>query len=442
MPPSPPGHWLVGTGREFSRDPVAYINRYSKDYGPVWTMMSRIRKVIILMDPEWIKYVLAENQKNYHKSFGYDLLRPLLGNGLLTSEGDFWMRQRRLMQPSFHKTAIQSYVDIMIEEAERCVDRLKAAAAAGQVVNISNEMSRVTMAIVSRSMLGMVVPGDMDRIAASLEVANRDANNRIQQPITLPMYVPTPGNLKVRKALSDLDQIIHALISERRKSGERGTDLLSLLLETRDADTGESMSDQQLRDEIATIFIAGHETTANALSWTLYALSANQRVEEKLLAEIDAAGSAAVDPMGLPYVRLVAKESLRLYPPAWIVGRKPIEDDHIAGHLIPKGSNVLMPTVSIQRNPEYWPDPLTYKPERHDEERVKSLPKYAYFPFGGGPRICIGLNFAWMEMHLLLPILLRELRFVNSREQHPALEHLITLHPKGGIWLQPQLRHG
>ncbi|MBI1193968.1 MAG: cytochrome P450 [Bacteroidetes bacterium] len=440
MPPAPPGNWLSGTASAFSRDPVAYINRYSPVYAPVWTMMARLRKVVLLNDPVWVKYVLAENNKNYTKSFGYDLLRPLLGNGLLTSEGEFWMSQRRLMQPAFHKQAILTFVEVMLEEGQRCAERFRQAADRGETLNISAEMSRVTMVIVSRCLLGMLVPGDLDRISASLELANRDANHRIQHPFALPMKVPTPGNLKVRRALAELDRTINGIIADRRRSGERGTDLLSMLLEARDADTGEAMSDRQLRDEIATIFIAGHETTANALSWTLYALATNPEVEQKLCSEIDAAGAGAADPAGLPYVRLVARESLRLYPPAWIVGREPIADDTIAGYTIPAGTSVLMPTVCIQRNPEFWPDPLAFKPERHEEERVKDLPKYAYFPFGGGPRICIGINFAWMELFLLLPLLMQGLRYRTVSNAAPALEHLITLHPRGGMMLKPERR--
>jgi cytochrome P450 len=439
MPPAPPGNWLSGTAAEFSRDPVAYVDRYAPRYGPVWTMMARLRKVVLVTDPAWVKYVLADNNRNYTKSFGYDLLRPLLGNGLLTSEGEFWMSQRRLMQPAFHKQAILDFVQVMREEGALCAERIRQAADRGETLNISAEMSRVTMVIVSRCLLGMLVPGDMDRIAASLELANRDANHRIQYPFTLPMRVPTPGNLKVRRALAELDRTINAIIADRRRSGERGNDLLSMLLEARDADTGEAMSDRQLRDEIATIFVAGHETTANALSWTLYALATNPEVEQKLCSEIDGAASAA-DPAGLPYVRLVAREALRLYPPAWIVGREPIADDRIAGYHIPAGSSVLMPTVCIQRNPAFWPDPLAFRPERHDEERVKDLPKYAYFPFGGGPRICIGINFAWMELFLLLPLLMEGLRYRRVSDQVPALEHLITLHPRGGMMLRPERR--
>ncbi len=440
MPPAPPGNWLFGTAKEFSEDPVAYINRYGSRYGPVWTMMARLRKVVLVCDPQWVKYVLQDNNRNYTKSFGYELLRPLLGNGLLTSEGEFWMSQRRLMQPAFHKQAILAFADVMVAEGELCAERMRAAAARGEVVNISAEMSRITMAIVSKCLLGMVVPGDLDRISASLELANRDANHRIQHPMTIPMKVPTPANLKVRRALAELDQTINTIIADRRRSGQRGGDLLSMLLEARDADTGEAMSDRQLRDEIATIFIAGHETTANALSWTLYALAANQQVEEKMLGEIDRAGIAATDPAGLPYVRLVVRESLRLFPPAWIVGREPIVEDRLAGYTIPPGTSVLMPTVCIQRDPELWPDPLAFKPERHEEERVKDLPKYAYFPFGGGPRICIGINFAWMELYVLLPVLLRGLRYRLVNNQVPGFEHLITLHPRGGMFLRPEQR--
>lgn len=402
--------------------------------------MQRIRKIVMVTDPVWVKYVLQDNNRNYTKSFGYDLLRPLLGNGLLTSEGEFWMSQRRLMQPAFHKQAILAFVDVMLEEGQKCAERMEAAATRRETVNISAEMSRLTMAIVSRCLLGMVVPGDLDRISACLDLANHDANHRITHPMSIPMVIPTPNNRRVKKALDELDLTINTIIAERRQSGRRGNDLLSMLLEAKDADTGETMSDRQLRDEIATIFIAGHETTANALSWTLYALAKNPEVEEKLLAEIDGAGSAIADPGGLPYARLVVRESLRLYPPAWIVGRDPIAEDEIAGYRITPGTNVLMPTLAIQRNPILWPNPEAFIPERHEEERVKELPKYAYFPFGGGPRICIGINFAWMELFLLLPVLLRNVRYRYEASQAPALEHLITLHPSGGMHLRPEKR--
>lgn len=441
MPPGPSGNWLLGTAGEFSRDPLAYMQRYQKDYGPAWTVMARVRKIVVISDPEWVKYVLQDNNKNYVKSFGYELLKPLLGNGLLTSEGAFWMSQRRLMQPAFHKQAIQRFASIFQEEGEHTVERLKVFADRGEAVNFSAEMSRLTMTIVSRCLLGSVVPGDIERIGVCLEVLNRDANHRIQKPINWPMAIPTPHNRKVNRALEELNRTIHALISGKRNSGERGEDLLSLLLETQDADTGERMNDRQLRDEIATIFIAGHETTANALCWTLYLLATHPDVENRLMQEIERAEGEGLDLAAVPYVRQVVRESLRLYPPAWIVGRIPLEEDRIAGHRVPAGTNVLMPILSIQRDPAFWPDPERFDPDRHaDEEAQRALPKYAYFPFGGGPRICIGLNFALMELHLLLPVLLKSLRYRYAATHPPKMEHLITLHPAGGMMLYPERR--
>ncbi len=443
LPPQPAFEgWRArrtGALQAFRTDPLEACRRFGAECGPVWTLLDWWRRIVVVQDPELAHELFTRHHRAVTKSFGYELLRPMLGNGLLTAEGDFWRKQRRLMQPAFHKEAMAALAGIMQEEADRCADGLLAAADRGEAVDVSAAMNRTTMAIVARSLLGGMVPGDMDRISRHLDWLNRDVNHRIMHPLQLPLWMPTPRNRAAKRRLEALLELIRRFIARRRASAERGTDLLSMLVDLRDADTGEGMSDRQLQDEVATIFVAGHETTANAMAWALYALARHPEAARYLERGLEAhpATQGREDPAGLPEVRHVARETLRVYPPAWVVGRATAEPLELGPWRLPAGVNLLVPTLALQRDAAWWPDPDAFRPERHADAAAEAArPKGAYLPFGAGPRICIGLNMAWMEMHILLPTLWRRLRF--RAEGSVGLQPLITLHPDRPIVLRPE----
>lgn len=445
LPPGPGGHPIFSSLQEFSADPIAYASKYAPQYDGLIQIGSWPYRTYLLTDLEGIKHVLQGNQRNYHKSRGYKEMRPMLGNGLVTSEGDFWMKQRRLMQPAFHKKAIAGFGQVMSSAASRLLDRLDEQCKTESEINISHEMGRTTMEIVAESILGSDIEGDLYALSDDLELANRDANRRILTPFTLPMWWPTPHNRKVKSALAGIDRVINQIIQQRRSTFDpdhipEKADLLHMLLAARD-DENQGMSDKQLRDEIATTFIAGHETTATAMAWTLYLLARNPSVLEKLQNEVDELGKdpGLEDLPRLQYTQWVAAEGLRYYPPAWIIGRMAVEEDEILGYRIPQNTNILIPTIYLHHKAEYWDNPEEFRPERHGEKKTKDLPKYAYFPFGGGPRFCIGINFAMMEMHLLLPTIIRHFD-LQASGQELKMDPLITLHPKSGIKLNMQPR--
>ena len=443
IPPGPKGNWLLGSTPEFAKDQVAYLAKYCPQYPDgIMTSMHRMANLFVAWDPKWAKHVLQDNAKNYQKGRGYEFLRPMLGNGLLNSEGEFWRQQRRLINPAFSKKKVAEYAKICTDAGERCRERLGILADSGQHADMHAEMARVTMEILSEAVFGSQLEGDRYSLSKDLEEANRDAILRINHPFMLPMWVPTPYNLSVQGALKRLQAAISQFVKDRKANpgpADRKRDLLDSLLEARDSETGKAMDAKQIRDEIATIFIAGHETTANAMAWTFHCLDRFPEVDAKLRAEVatlQGRTPTLEDIPNLSYTQLVVKEALRLYPPAWVIGRKNMVDDEIAGYHIPKESNVLIPVVYMQRNPEYWPDPLEFRPERHQEERVKKLPKYAYFPFGAGPRICVGMNMALLEMHLLLPQLISGFRYETEHKTPRGQDALITLHPKDGVPLR------
>lgn len=455
----------------FQEDVLASTRRFAAECGPCFSLLDGVRRVVCVADPTLVQQVMVDRQKHYHKSVGYDVLKPMLGQGLLTSEGDFWRKQRRLLQPAFHKSSIAAFAAVMEEEARRTEAAFFQAAQKGESVDVSAAMNRCTMAIVARCLLGTLIPGSMDRISEHLAWLNHDANRRVMQPLHWPMWLPTPRNRTAKLHLNGLLELIRDLIAGRRSSKQRGTDLLSMLVDLEDADTGEKMGEQQLLDETTTVFVAGHETTANAMAWTLQALADRPEADRFLAEELNGQGQrqgAGVDfhpdPGGSPRVQAVAKEALRLYPPAWLVGRRTLSPEALGPYRLPKDTNVLLFTLGIQRDARWWPDPDGFRPERFlaadapgardwldpslepEAEHLAPFggerPRQAYFPFGAGPRMCIGLNMAWMEMHILLPILLHRLRFEHGPEgrAQPELDPLITLHPQHPIRLKPVLR--
>lgn len=370
---------------------------------------------------------------NFVKGRGLERAKRLLGEGLLTSEGELHLRQRRLMQPAFHRRRIEAYGEIMADHAVQTRDRWQD----GQTIDMSAEMMRLTLAIVGKTLFGANVEAEAGEIRRALTEAIHLFHVLILPGAERLERLPLPFVRRFRAARAQLDAVIYRLIAEHRRSGGDRGDLLSMLLSAQDEDASR-MTDAQVRDEAMTIFLAGHDTTANALTWTWYLLSLNPEAEDTLHEELAAtlAGRAPTldDLPRLPYTRAVISEAMRLYPPAWILGRRALADYSVGGFTIPRDSVLLLAPVVTQVDPRWFPDPLCFDPSRWlSEEAQSSRPRFAYFPFGGGPRICIGEQFAWMESVLLLATLAARWQARLTSGPPVVPEPIITLRPKHGI---------
>jgi cytochrome P450 len=438
-PPGPKGAPLLGSLLAFRRDPLEFFTRSAREYGDVVRYRIGTKHVYLFVHPDDIKDVLVTHQHGYGKGRGLQWAKKFLGEGLLTSEGELHTRQRRLSQPAFHRQRIASYAGVMVEFAARVRDTLRD----GELVDVARKAGSLTMAIAAKTLFDADVERESAAIGDSLDVIMR-----LFPRFTLPLAglldkLPLKSNREFARARELLDTTIYGMIAERRRSGEDRGDLLSMLLLARDLD-GTGMSDRQLRDELMTLFLAGHETTSNALTWTLYLLSQNPAVEARLHAEVDQVLGqrlAAFDDVPrLGYAERVLAESMRLFPPAWAVGRRTLRDERVAGYLIPEGAFVVVSQFVTQRDARFFPDPLRFDPDRFLPERKAERPKYAYFPFSFGARQCIGESFAWMEGTLVLATLAQRLRFRLAPEQRVETEALMTLRPRYGMRMTVERR--
>lgn len=436
-PPLPPGPRTRVPGGDllaFRRDPLGTLDRLAAAHGDVAALRFGPRRVTLLGDPERVREVLVTRHREFIKSYALQRARVLLGEGLLTSEEPLHLRQRRLAQPAFHRERIAAYAADMTAYAARMAEEWRD----GETRDVAREMNRLTLAIAGKTLFGAEVVGEAEEIAGALTTA-LGLYKRLTNPLgPLLDRLPTPGTLRMRRARARLDATIYRIIAERRRAGEDRGDLLSMLLLAQDTEgDGGGMTDLQLRDEALTIFLAGHETTANALAWTWYLLAGSPEAEAALHAELDTVLGGRLptvdDLPALPYTRAVLAESMRVLPPAYVVGRQPLHDMEIGGFRVEAGSIVLMSPWVIQRDPRWWPDPLRFDPGRWTPEMEAGLPRFAYFPFGGGPRKCIGEGFAWTEEILVLATLASRWR-VRPVPGHPVEpEPMITLRPRHGI---------
>jgi cytochrome P450 len=435
MAPGPALRYPFANWLSLRRNPLAFLEGLARDYGDV----SRFRLgpvfVYLVNDPELIRSVLITRADAYHKGRALERAKRLLGEGLLTSEEFVHLRQRRLMQPAFHRERISGYGETMVRYAERATDRWRA----GETIDVHREMVSLTLAIVGKTLFDADVEGEADEIGGALTEVMELFQRLLMVPFgELLEKLPLPSTRRFEKARGRLDATIARLIAERRKNPRDRTDLLTLLILAQDTEgDGGGMNDAQLRDEAMTIFLAGHETTANALTWTWHLLSQNPEMEGRLHEELDRVlggrPPAVSDLPRLRYTEMVLSESMRLYPPAWIVGRRATVDQDLAGYRIPAGSIVLLSQWITQRDARFFPDPLRFDPLRFTPEAVAARPKFAYFPFGGGPRVCIGEGFAWMEGVLLLATIARRWRFLRAGGAAVTPAAMITLRPKGGL---------
>jgi cytochrome P450 len=418
------------------RGPTQVFADVARQFGDVAFLKIGPRRGYLLTRPDDIRHVLQDNARNYRKSPLYDKLRAPLGNGLLTSEGAYWLRQRRMAQPAFHRQRVEALASLMVDAAEETAARWESLSSRGEPVEIANEMMRLTQAIVLRTLLG----ADLGPFTGKVDRAWTLVNEHIGESFWSLGFMerwPTPRNRRFTQALGVLDQAVFHIINERRRSGRETNDLLSMLLFARDEETGQAMTDRQLRDEVMTILLAGHETTALALAWTWYLLSQYPDARRRVETEVDRALAGRVpglqDLNSLPYGRMVIEEALRLYPPAWGFSRQAIGPDTIGGYSLPAGWLVFVVPFVMHRLPTYWDEPETFDPERFSPEQNAARLKFVYLPFGAGPRQCIGNQFAMIEAQLVLAALARRYRLVLSPGHPVEVQALITLRPRFGI---------
>ena len=423
------------------RHQLAFLQRMKREHGDIVRFRIGPQEIWLLSHPDHIREVLVVSQRKFMKGRGLQMAKKLLGEGLLTSEGEFHLRQRRLAQPAFHRQRIAAYATTMVDYTAQLHHRWKAQVS-GQPFDMAEEMMRLTLRIAGKTLFDTEVEHEAREVGQALTDLI-STFERITNPLAaLLEKLPLPGNRRFEKAKRTLDNIIYRIISERRRAiaerGEDRGDLLSMLLLAQDEEQGSGgMTDQQVRDEAITLFLAGHETTANMLTWTWYLLSQNPAVEARLHAEIAAVLGdrlpAFEDVAKLRYAEMVLAESMRLYPPAWILGRNALEDCEIGGCTVPRGALVLMSQYIVHHDARFYPEPDKFDPERWTPEAREARPKFAYFPFGGGTRTCIGEAFAWMEGVLVLTTLAQRWK-PGLAPGHPIELHpLITLRPKHGM---------
>lgn len=391
--------------------------------------------------PDYVKHVLQDNNHNYgKKNWLNDMIKPLAGEGLLTSEGEGWRRRRKLAQPAFHRERIAAFATGMTNATSAMLERWETVIRQQQTqqsqpsIDIVHEMQRLTLGIVSTALFSTDISGDSDEMGDALNDIFAYFNHRSRTPLSLPARVPTRRNRRFTHAVERLDTITYEVIEEHRQSETKSDDLLSMLLEARDEETGEGLSNRQLRDEVGTFLAAGHETTAMTLSWTWYMLSKHPAVAHKLQAEVaEVLGDrlpTAADISRLTYTRMVIQEVMRLYPAAWAMTRGIIEDDKIGGYSIKAGAIMILSPYVTHRHPDFWDNPEGFDPERFSPERIAERPRYAYFPFGGGPRQCIGNEFALMEAQLIVAMVAQRYRLDLIPGQKVEPDPIFTLRPK------------
>jgi len=416
------------------RHPLEMFGEAAARYGDVVFLPALWRRVFFLNHPDYIRDLLVTSAQKFEKSPAIKSMKPVLGEGLLTSEREFHLRQRRLAQPAFHRQRIAAYGAVMAEYAEQRHRRWSN----GQQTDFHAEMMGLTLAVVGKTLFDYDLAVDSSQIARSLDTFLEMFRFMMMPFAPMAERLPLPGMIRLRRARERVDAIVYRIIRERRAEGRDHGDLLSMLLAAQDVEgDGSGMNDRQLRDESLTIILAGHETTANALTWAFYLLAQNPDVEARLHAELDAALAGrlptADDLPLLPYTEMVLAETMRLYPPAYAVGRWSLEDHSFGPYEIPRHSVVLTSQWIMHRDPRFYPDPERFDPERWRPEARAARPKFSYFPFGGGNRVCIGEGFAWMEGVLILATLAQQWRMRVVPGYRPDLWPVITLRPRHGM---------
>ncbi|MEM7036414.1 MAG: cytochrome P450 [Bacteroidota bacterium] len=438
--------WLGNALSFVRKDRLEWLAGLSAEHGHLIRMKLFNEPILLVQEADWLQYILQSHYKDFTKQGRViEKGKAVLGNGLFTSEGEFWRKQRRLAQPAFYKRRLEGLALTMVECIEAMLKEWEQYAASGKVVDIGNEMMRLTLHVVTQSMFGgSLTEEEYMAFADTFPALLRETNRRILNPFPFMDHVRPGRAAQYRRNIERLDAMIYRMIEERRASGEDGDDLLGMLMAARDEDSGEGMSEQQLRDEVMTIFIAGHETTAQALCWALLMLHRHPEIQTKLQSEaVQVLGERSPtmeDFMAMPYGLKVFKETLRLYPPVAIFVRRALKSFEMSGYKVPAGTGFIIPPYMMHRDPRFWDDPKRFDPERFTPEREKERPKFVYFPFGGGPRICIGTKFAMMEAVLALGMMLRRFRVEPVDPDNVEMDLTMTLRPRGGLPARIKIR--
>lgn len=423
-------------------DLVEMLEAHWEKYGDIVHLKAPGQPIFFIANPEYAYEMLIENPKAFGKMKNADGIQDglglVFGKGLLTNlDHESWLSQRRMIQPIFHRRYIAQMGEAMVNAGEYMLERWRKRFNAGDTFDLFHEMNLLTLDVVGRTMFTMEVAEIGEQIGPSVQVAASFAYMRERTAVRFPLGWRLPHHLRFEQAMARIDGLIYGLIRERRASGVDNGDLLSMLLAARDADSGLGMDDQQLRDEIVTIFGAGHDTTANALTWTWYLLSQYPQVLKKLQEEVDTVLAGRTPTMAdlpnLPYTMQVFEESMRLYPPSPLVPREAMEETSIGGYYVPDGAKTLINIISIHRHPDYWQDPDKFIPERFDPDVREKRHRFAYMPFGGGPRQCIGNHFALTEGHLLLALMAQHVVLDVVPHQNVKREIVITMRPRNGL---------
>ncbi|GCE30270.1 cytochrome P450 [Dictyobacter alpinus] len=443
--PGPQDGAFGGHMRELQKDSLGLFMRMFREYGDI-VRFRALGNIYLYMisDPDGIDYMLRRNSQNYARATAHKTFESLLGNdGLLTIDGPSWLRQRRLAQPAFHRQRIAALAPMMTRAADQTVQRWQEYENRQESFELLHEMMRITLQIVAEALFSIDVTQDADQIGAAFGSTLGYLQHSLSH-IMPPLFVPTRRNREYQEARGQLNRFVYKLIAERRNSNEDKGDLLSMFLQARDGDTDEGMSDKQLHDEIMTMLLAGHETTATTLTWAWYLLSQNPESERRMHEEIESTLSGHTptfeDLPKLAYTRMIIDETMRLYPPTTGVPRTCIADDEICGYRIPAKANMVASSYVVHRHPAYWEHPEQFDPERFTAERSAGRPQFAYFPFSGGPRQCIGNNFALMEATLILATIAQRYRVYPLPNSQVIAEQLVTLRPKGGLFVHIEPR--
>jgi cytochrome P450 len=443
--PARSGHFFWGVLPEFQKDNLKLFMEAGK-MGDVVHMRFCFTHMYQVNHPDGVQHVLQHNNKNYSRdSFGNNIVMMVSGLNLFTSDGNYWLNQRRLMQPAFHRRNYDHFGKIMTEATLRILERWAPVVQRGEYLDMHEEMVHLTMEVVGQALFSVDLTGEANVLGNAFKTSTAYAQHRFNHPFYPPLVIPTRFNRKVNQARRDVNKILQEMIDERRRTGERKEDMMTMLMDARYEDTGEAMNDAQLRNELGVMIAAGQETTSNLLTWIFHLLSANPDVEAKLLDEyarvLGGRAPAMADLPHMPYSKMMVDEALRLYPPAWAVStRVALADDVVVGYRVPKGSSVFISPYVIHHDPRFWDEPDQFIPERFTEDKVEARHKYAYIPFGAGPRKCIGNTFALTETQLILATLLPRYKLTTKSgyKVEPTAE--FTLRVRGGLPMRVEAR--
>lgn len=443
--PGPPGLPLLGNLPQVrGANMIQFYVEAWRRYGDVVRFQMGPVTTYLLARPEHVSRVLVDNEANYRKGRGFRKIRSALGEGLFTAEGDLWRKQRRILQPPFRPKAVTQFVPAMTQATEQMLERWETEMEARVPLDVNAEMMRLAMSIIARTMLSIDIGSEAADAARAFTYVLEFASRRSVTLVDPPLFVPTAGNRAFKEALRTLDAFIASVVYDRIHGGEQPDDLLGMLLQARDPDTGQRMPYKQMRDELLTIFFAGHETTAQALTWTWFMLAQHPEVEEQLHAEVGRvlAGRTPTmeDAEQLVYTRQVLDETMRLYPPVWVFVRDAIGPDQMGDYTIPAGAMVMLSQYITHRHPEFWENPEVFDPSRFSPERSEGRPRYAFFPFGGGPRVCLGSHFAVLEATLVIAMVAQRyrLRLLPGQRIEPRM--VGTLRPSAPVLMRPERR--